>query len=295
MSGRGKRIWAPRLDFNGAYEETLTFFKRAKEHNILQKQPASLYQVYQPDGSWPVDGMDEISRYLRFGYDHTPQIDRGRQAAARLLAVATKAHFFLDDTAIVPHEPHLFVMPDLSMAGQLRYGLLYPMETQGRLSTMLVADWDVGLAASTQPKLAPAQRFPTVLTEQPYHWLTISRWRALRKEAEQSPWGGSFTHPFARRKVIQLAREHTDVATFPYGTPLDYPMDLNGDVQALGGLWAPGIRRWYLPTGYDVEAARSFLDAQLARTPQERHALRWWAIQRAPKAANNDAPAEGDD
>lgn len=294
MSGRGKRIWAPRLDFNGAYDEILTFFKRAKEHNILQKQPASLFQAYQPDGSWPVDGMEEVSRYLRFGYDHTPQMDRGRQATARLLAVAVKAHFFLDDTAIVPHEPHVFVMPDLAMAGQLRYGLLYPLETQGRLSTLLVADWDLGLAAGQHPKLGPAQRFPTVLTDQPYHWLTISRWRALRKEAEQSAWAGPFTHSSTRRKVLQLAREHTDLATFPYGTPLDYPRDLNGDVQALGGLWAPGIRRWYLPTGYDVDAARTFLDAQLARSAQERHALRWWTLQRPPTSPAGTAADDGE-
>lgn len=293
MSGRGKRIWAPRLNFDGAYEETLRFFKRAQEHNILLKQPAGLYHAYLADGAWPVDGSEEISRYLRFGYDHQPQTDRGRQAVARLLAVATKAHFFLDDQAIVPHEPYIFVMPDLAMAGQLRYGMIYPLERQGRLSTLLVAEWDLSMAASQLPKLSAAQRFPTVLTDQPYDWLKISHWRALRKEAEGSSWFGSTT-AFARRQLVQQAKAHKDLASFPYGTPLSYPIELKADVQAVGAMWAPGIGRWFLPLGFDVKAAKAFLDAQLARSPLERHALRWWAVTWAPKPGQAPGTAEAE-
>lgn len=287
MSGRGKRIWAPRLDFEAAYSETLNYIKRATEHNILQKQPAMLYHAYLVDGTYPVDGMQEISRYLRFGYDHQPQTDRGRNAVARLLVVANKAHFFLDNAAVVPHEPYIFVMPDLALGGQVRYGLIYPLESQGRLQTLVVADWDLAMASSHLAKIPPAQRFPAVLTDNPFQWLLISRWRALRKEAEKSPWFGSTT-AFARRKLVQQARYHTDLATFPYGTPLTYPIELNADVMAAGGMWAPGIKRWFLPLGFDVDAAKAFLDAQLARSPQERHALRWWIAARAPKDGGSD-------
>lgn len=282
MSGRGKRIWAPRLDFNGAYGETLNFFKRATEHNILSKQPVTLYQAFLMEGTWPVDGMDEISRYLRFGHDNLPQTDRGRQAAARLLAVAVKAHFFLDDQAVVTHEPYLFVIPDLAIPGQQRYGLIYPLERTGQPHTLLVADWDLSMAASRQARLSAAQRFPTVLTDDSYDWLKISKWRELRSEAERSPW---HVHtPAARQKVARDARAYPERASFPFGTLLDYPMDLNTDVQSAGGQWAPGVKSWFLPSGFDVKAVKTFLDAQKARSPQERHALRWWSFNRAPKS-----------
>jgi hypothetical protein len=286
MSGRGKRIWAPRLDFNAAYHETLRFFKRAQEHNILSKPPVTLYQAFLAEGAWPVDGMDEISRYLRFGHDNLPQTDRGRQAAARLLAVAVKAHFFLDSEAVVTHEPYLFVMPDLASPGQQRYGLVYPLERKGQPHTLLVADWDLSAVSSRLARLSAAQRFPTVLTDNPYQWLQISRWRTLRKEAEQSPWHVS--SPGARQKVIRDARGWPERASFAFGKLLTYPMDLNPDVQAAGGLWAPGVKSWFLPTGFDVDAVKAFLDAQQARTPLERHALRWWSFNRAPKDPADD-------
>jgi len=280
MSGRGKRLWAPRLDFNAAFQETQNFLQRAESHNLVRPQPATLYHAYLVEGTFPTEGMDELSTYLRFGQKDSPQIDRGRLALVRLLAVALKAHFFLAEEAIVLNEPYVFVLPDLAAGGQLRYGLVYPIEVNGRTQSILVADEDLAMVASRRLKLPSAQRFPAVLPDASHRWLNLSQWRSLRDQAIKQ--FGS-TKSFARKTFGNQAREHADLATFTFGTVLDYDRELNPDVMAVGGMWAAGIRKWYLPLGFDVDAARDYLNLQHQRTPAERYDLRWYDLAKPPK------------
>lgn len=279
MSVRGKRLWAHRLDFSTAFDEAEAFLRRTKEHNLLRPSPATLYHAYLLEGSWPTDGLDELSTYLRFGPKDSPQIDRGRVALARLLAVALKAHFFLAEEAIVLNEPYVFIQPDLALMGQMRYGLIYPIEMDNRIQCIAVADWDLSMSGSKRLKLPNARRFPTVLPEQDYQWLNLDQWKRLAHQAKTTL--GS-TKAFARPNFYNQARNHTDVATFNYGTTFDYPREMNADVIAVGGMWAKGIRKWFLPLGFDIEAAREYLDLQLGRSVQERHDLRWWDLAPIP-------------
>lgn len=294
MSGRGKRLWAPRLGFDEAYREVLDFLKNCHKHNLTAATSgtmAALYHVYKVDSTWPVEGLIDASSVLRFGFDRNPTGDQAKQAMARLLSVVTKAHFFLTPEAIVVHEPYLFVMPDLGQPGLRRYGLVYPLEHQGRLSTLVVAEWDLAMSASRQIKLPAGQRFPVVLPADPFQWLALKHWRSLKEEAGQLPWFDTGTGG-ARAKLMEQVRLHTDLSTFSFGHPLMYPKELNDDMRAVGALWSPGIRRWFLPRGWDIKAVTEYLDRLLALSPSERYGWRWWTSRPYTKA--NGTPERED-
>lgn len=285
MSGRGKRLWAPRLSFDEAYREVLEFLKTSGKHNLVgtSGMAPTLYHAYWMDTSFPTDGLIDASSVLKFGYDRSPTADQAKQAMARLLSVVTKAHFFLAPKAIVVHEPYLFVMPDLGNPGQRRYGLIYPLENDNRLSTLVVAEWDLAMAASRQPKLQAAQKFPVVLQADHFQWLALKHWRTLKETAGDQPW---FDNGPARNRLLAAVRNHTELSTFGYGQCLNYPKELNDEVRAVGAMWAKGIRQWFLPNGWDTKAVKEYLDKVASLTPQEHYQHRWWTARQYPKSAN---------
>ncbi len=288
MSGRGKRLWAPRLSFDEAYREALEFLKNCSKHNLIGSSNApTLFHAYWMDTPFPTDGLIDASSVLKFGFDRNPTADQAKQAMARLLSVATKAHFFLAPKAIVVHEPYLFVMPDLGNPGQRRYGLIYPLENDNRLSTLVVAEWDLAMAASRQAKLTAAQKFPVVLQGDNFKWLALKHWRSLKETAGDQPW---FDAGQARNRLLAKVRAHTDLATFDYGHPLNYSKELNDEVRAVGAMWAKGIRQWFLPKGWDIQAVIEYLDKVASLTPQEHFQQRWWTARPYPKG-----PTERDD
>lgn len=250
-----------------------------------------LFQVYQVDSLWPTEGLTDASAILKFGFDRNPISDQAKQALARLLAVSVKAHFFLAPNAIVLHEPYLFVMPDLGQPGQRRYGLVYPLENEGRTLSLVVADWDLSLASSRQPKLSVSQKFPVVLQADPMQWVPLKHWRALKESAGTQPWFDT-AHPAARQRWLREMRQHQEVSNFPYGHLLQYPKELNDDLKAVGALWAPGVRHWFLPKGWDVKAVTDYLDRLASLSAQERYALRWWTGLPYPRTATT---ADDDD
>ena len=293
MSGRGKRLWAPRLSFTEAYREVLDFLKNCQKHNLVSSSGGvpTLFQVYQMDTSWPTEGLIDATTVLRFGYDRNPIGDQAKQAMARLLAVVTKAHFFLAPDAIVTHEPYLFLMPDLGNPGQRRYGLIYPLESAGRTTSLVVAEWDLGTAASRNPNLPFTHKFPVVLPAEPMQWVPLKHWRALKETVGASRWFDT-NNPNARSRLFRELRQHEDVSTFPYGHVLDYPKDLNDDLKAVGAIWASGVRKWFLPSGWDVKAVTDYLDRLVALSPMDRYQLRWTAPAAYPKAVAGSGDAD---
>lgn len=281
MSGRGKRLWAPHLDFEGAYHETLQFLKRCEEHQIPLALPApQLYRAYVIDGVWPAADGQDLTRVLRFGFGNDPVGDRAKIAVARLLAVAVRGHYFLAEHARVPSEPSVFAVPDLAQPGALRYGLVYPMDVPAtnapaRQRALVVAEWDLALSAHRPPHVPRGDEFPVVLQPSNRSWLPKSRWKSLRESAGDRPWFAPASNP-ARRKLLDAVNAHTDRTTFPFGTLLDYPIEIKDDTAATGAMWARGVRSWFLPHGFDTEAVQAYLDRLARMTPEERTAQRWW-------------------
>ncbi len=300
MQRGGKQIWIPRLDFNGAHRETLRLLKRIQENHLAGAEQPELVCSYLTDRAWSLMGMEPISRYLRFSTDRHPDADQVRGRVARLLAVALKGHFFMAEDGIVVHEPYVFTMPDLARSGTLRAGLLYPLERGGKQYSLLAADWNIGLASSTRPGFVSQggtllARFPAVLRRNSYTWLGVAHWRELRKEAEKAPWLNvspfdADTHGQTWGTLFKRLGEATDVKDFPFGTVLEYSRDLNQDVVAAGGMWARGIKHWFLPYGYDAQAVREWLDMLAQATPAQRYQMRWWEMLKAPVANTESKP-----
>lgn len=277
MSGRGKRHWAPRLGFDDAYKVVLEFLQNCNKNNLTAHQEAPvLYQAYMVEGTWPVDGMIDATSVLRFGFSRNPVNDQLKQDMAKLLSVVTKAHFFLAPQAIVVHEPFLFLMPDLSNPGQRRFGILYPLESEGRTFTLLAAEWDLAMTSSRLARLSPGQKFPVVLPTDPFQWISLKRWRELKTEAGDLPW---FETGPARNRLLGQVRAHDQESTFAFGHILDYPKELNEDMRAVGAMWANGIRRWFLPKGWDIQAVRAYLDRLAGMDEAERMNARWWTAR----------------
>lgn len=285
MSVSGKRWWTPRQDFQGAYGDTLQFLQRCKEKNVISSVDPALFYAYRTDGIWPVEGLQDSSRYMRFGSDKNPAIDEVRQTLARLLSIAIKAHFFLNDQAIVLHEPYLFSVPDLNQAGRSRHGLVYPIEEKRGNSTIqrtiVVSEWDLTLDASNQPRIPNQDRFPVVLSSDPFRWLNLKHWRSLKLESAKQPW---FENSSDRERKAFMAQiqAHTDPATFSWGTVLNYEIGLREDVKQVGAMWAKGIKKWFLPTGWDAPAVIEYLDRLQAMSDSERYNLRWWTERPRP-------------
>lgn len=279
MSGSSKRLWTPRLTFEGAHKEALQFLMRCREKNVLVDRPAALYHAYRLDAAWPTEGMVELSRYLAFSNRDTPDVDRARDAVVRLLCVALKAHFFLDAEAIVRHEPYVFFTPDLFRPGEFRHGLVYTLEHEHRPFSLVVSEWDLTLAASLQPKVKPGDRFPVVLRQDSYKWLETKRWRELKELAADQPWLENRTWG-KQRSLMDQVNAWTEVGTFPFGTLLTYDRAIKDEVAATGAEWARGVKHWFLPKGWDVEAVKEYLNRVATLTDEQRYQQRWW--QRIP-------------
>lgn len=282
MSGRGKRLWAPHLDFKGAYDEVLSFLKSCEKHQLpVQLSEPTLYRAYALDGVWPTADGQDLSRFLRFGYANDPAGDRAKIAISRLLSIAVKAHFFLAPDARVPSEPTVFVCPDLAQPGTMRYGIIYPLDVPashgpGKQRSIVVAEWDLSMTAHRRPQVPRGDEFPVVLQSSNRTWLLKSRWEALRDSPQMNKvWFEPSTSP-ARRRLIDAIKQHTDRDTFPYGTLLDYPIHIKDDTALTGAMWAPGVKSWFLPHGFDVDSVKSYLSRLATLSQEDRMSHRWW-------------------
>lgn len=273
MSGRGKRFWPAQISFEQAYELTLEFLQNCKKHQIsVENQEPKLFHAYHLDSSYPINGMVDTSQILKFGYSSDPEKDQLKRDFAGLISVAIKAHFFLIQGANVVHEPFIFSIPDLNNGGKMRYGLIYPIEHLGKRSTIIVSEWDLTKDSSQLAKLTNKQKFPVVLTKNSFDWLTLSKWRLLKKEAENYPWFGQGKEYF---DFLNKIKTHLDIKTFEYGHILEYPIELNQEIKDVGGIFAPGIRRWVIPKGINPLPVIQYLDFLKNKDPQELYQLKW--------------------
>lgn len=273
MSGRGKRFWPAQISFEQAYEITLEFLQNCKKHQIsVEIQEPKLFHTYHLDGTYPINGMIDTSQILKFGYSSEPEKDQLKRDFAPLISVAIKAHFFLLQGAQVVHEPFIFGIPDLYHVGKMRYGLIYSVENLGKRSTIIVSEWDLSRDSSQLAKLNNKQKFPVVLTKNSFDWLTLSKWRILKKESEDFPWYGQGKEYF---DFLNKIKTHLDVNTFEYGHILEYPIELNQEIKDVGAVYAPGIRKWVIPKGINPIPIIQYLDNLNQKDPQEIYLLRW--------------------
>lgn len=289
--GPGPAVWPEFAGFDEAYGATLDYLKALPEHGInLRLSRPVLFQAYCVQESWPDIGQQGVSRFLRFGKTSMSAAGGGRDAkaaVAQMLSVAVKAHFFMFPNAVVGREPQVIGVPDLSRPGSYSWMLIYPLlppegEAGQRPSTIVVGQFDAQFAASVFPRLSRAEEFPVALSKDPFRWLRRKDWERQKQDAvrgsEEYGMSAWFDPAGLSRRRYDLLRKidaHTDLPSFPYGEVLDYGKGMRYEMRQVGAAWAKGIRRWYLPHGFDVQAVKEYLDAMAEMAEDERLRHSW--------------------
>lgn len=263
MTAVAKRQWGPQRSLSEGVSSAIEWFDKAKQKNVLSVRPPTLYQAYLVG---PIDGLLDwgkpLSEVFRWSNKDDPVAHQARDAALRLLAVAFKAHFFLERHDRIAHEPYLFAIPDIANPHHTRYGLIYRLDQTSK--TILVGESDLGRVATAKVWTG---RFPVVLIDEPatrYKWFHMKHWASL---AEQADVYSRISKPSAGKRERDVIHNHTDLASFPYGTPFEIPYHLKDMGPAVGMEWARGIKRWYLPLGFDADPVKVFVDHVIATTP----------------------------
>jgi hypothetical protein len=257
MTAVAKRQWGPQIALREGVSLAIEWFEKARQKNVVASKPPTLYQAYLCSTSENLlNWAKPVSEVFRWTNKDGPAQHQAKDAVLRLLAVAIKAHFFLENKDKVAHEPYVFCVPDLSNASHHRYGLIYRLEESGK--SILVAENDLADAASDRIK---GVQFPVVLVEG-QRWFHLSHWAELAQQADVL---SKLTRTWASKKERDLIQQHTDINTFQYGTLFELPYDLKHVASAVGLQWASGIKRWYLPLGFDVMPVKAYMDYVLTQ------------------------------
>lgn len=277
MSGSSKRLWSPNLSFEDVRKLVLNFLIRCRDKNILTNKPVTLYKVYKFEQQWPVNGMTEISHYLRFSKNDTPDIDRTRDVLVRLLSVVLKSHFFIDENAIVRNEPYVFMVPDLSKPGSLQYGLVYQIEANNKVYNIIVAEWDLNLSNSTFIKTLNNNEQSIILSENSFKWLEVKKWREYKNQitSNYSPYVSKDNNE--KKNFYQAVNKIKDKSDFNFGTIINYNAGMKDFISYSGCEWAFGIKSWFIPNGLDVISIKEYLDYIEKLNEDERYQLKWWS------------------
>ena len=260
MTAVAKRQWGPQRPINECISTSIEWLEKAKQKNALSIKPPTLYQSYVVG---PTDNIIEwgkpLSEIFRWSNKDDPSSNRARDAAIRLLAVAHKTHYFTDKSDKVSHEPYLFLMPDVGSPLNSQYGLYYRLEKTSK--TILVGEADLGRIATAKA----FSRFPVVLIDEPnyrYKWFSLKHWASLGEQSE-------LTNRIQKNWVNKKERDEinliTDPSQFtPHGTLFDIPFAMKDLGRALGMEWAAGLKKWYLPHGFDLDPVKVYLDYYIA-------------------------------
>ncbi len=241
-----KRDWNPRISLDEGLACAIQWLVRARQKNVLSPLPPTLYMAYILDEAPSVGFMRDLSSLFRYSAKDDPDMDRSRDQALRLLAVAAKAHFFLARDALIRHEPYFFSLPDVSSPGNPHCGIVYRLEGR-QAQAIVVATCDLGLASSHKPA---AFRFPVVLTKNSFRWFDKKHWASLSEEADLLE---RSMKPWIAKKEHDIVEKWDNPKDFPFGTLLDIPFDIKEYAKPTGIRWADALKKWYLPKGFDVE------------------------------------------
>ncbi len=285
-----KKEWNPRITFDEALSCSINWLMRARQKNVLAPQEPTLYVAYIVDEAPFLGFMKDLTSLFKYSTKDDPETDRARDQALRLLSVAVKAHFFLAKDNLVRHEPYLFTFPDVSHPALPHYGLVYKLETRPS-QCVIVASADIGLASSLKPNVF---KFPVVLTKNSYKWFDKKHWQELAKEVDMYE---QIMRPWLAKKESDIAERWKDLQTFNFGTTFDIPYELKEHMKPTGIRWADGIKKWYLPKGFDIEPVNEYLNwlTQEYQHNKEQFDARFWRIQnvrREPQIKRFNTPTQ---
>ena len=280
MTIQNKKEWAPRITLDEAISCSIQWVSRARQKNVISALPPTLYMAYMVDDSPFLGYMKDYSSLFKYSSKDDPENDRARDAALRLLSIALKAHFFLAKDCLCKHEPYFFTIPDISSPSNLHYGIIYKIESRPS-RTIICATCDVGFVSTMKPE---AFRFPVVLTKNSFKWYDKKHWAFLAQEADILD---VLMKPWIVKKETDIADKWTNPADFPFGTILDVSYEIKDYVKLTGAKWSDGLKKWYLPKGFDVDPVIEFIKwiEHQYRDNKEELESKFWHINTTKKLA----------
>lgn len=251
MTALSKRGWSPGISVDDEISVFIQWLSKARQKNILGHRPPSLYTAYICPSIDSVSFMTDVSSLFKWSMKDTPETDLARDCILRMLAVLIKAHFFMAKSDRSKHEPYFFTFPDIGKPDRNRFGLMMRLEESKK--SIVVAEGDMGLMSSAK---VLSGRFPVVVGSNSFRWVDVKHWRDLAEKADMlqkilRPWEGK-----KEREAVEGWKTPHD---FPFGTLFDVPFHLREDAKAVGMLWAAGIKKWYLPHGFDVDPVIEYM------------------------------------
>lgn len=280
MSGSSKRLWSPNSTLDEIKNILNSFLTRCQDKRILTVSDTKLYHVYRFEQTLPTENLIEVSKFLRFSKNDNPEIDITREALLKLMSSAVKAHIYFDDTAIIRHEPYMFLIPDIFKLGQFRYGLYYPIESNKKNISLIVSEWDISLTSSSFPKINPWDKFASVITSDSSKWFDIKQYKDF-KEMDKAGYF-KINDWSSRKKFQQLVNTKTQ-DNFDLGKVLNSKPELKDYYSSLGLEWAPVLKKWFIPKGYDFKSIMDYLNYVNSQTPEQRFNDCWWSKNKKPQ------------
>lgn len=260
MTRGSKRIWSPNISLEDGVSIALNFLIRSREKKILIENTPKVYKVFKKEGLVPVRDFKEISSFLRFSKNDTPDSDRSKNSLVKLLSVSLKAHQHWFPNGKIKNEPYVFTIPDLLNSDMVEYGLIYYIESEGKCFSLIVADWNMEQTICKNEKFYSNDVIPVVLSKNSFKWLNLKHWRELKKEITDDNnllHISSLEHKKELFSRISLIKDKKD---FNYGKLVSYPIEFKNDVSFSGGEWANGIKSWFVPYGFDYDLIIEYLD-----------------------------------
>ena len=283
MQNLARRQWGANLTLKEGIEQAIDWLNRARQKNIISKKKSTIYHAYLIKQIPNTENYRPISGYFRYSAKDTPQTDRARDELLRLMSVSMKAHFFLADKEKILHEPYVSAIPNLNGPYDL-FLLIYPLSND---QAIISSEIDFKKLEINNEIITD---FSVALTGDSFKWFWLKDWYSLKnnadnlklKEQKEQEIIEKPVSPENKKPNINIKQETNKEKTAKnkkffnpntlqelqeIGTVVDVPWEFKDKLKPLGIEWAPQLKTWYLPHGYDLDSVLEFLEELKKKKP----------------------------
>ena len=259
-----KKIWTPNTSVEDSFEISLGYLEKCQSKNLISKDTLELLQVYKVNYEWDVSKMTPVSDFFKFSKNDLPEKNRARQRVLKLLSSVQRAHVYFDkfnNSSVVKYEPYVFSMPDIANSGQFLYGVLYCLANaeNGRLSTLVVAEWDLAERDEKIKNSAPWNNFSVILSydnPEMFDLVQIKRRKFMDRH-------GYFLIKdwHSRNQYMGKIKAVSSDILFNYGNILSTPAEPHEIIKKISYIeYSPTLKKWYIVKGVDFPSTLKFLN-----------------------------------
>lgn len=252
MQNLAKRQWRPSLTLKESSDVMIDLCIKAREKNVLRKNPPKLYFSYVLEDFIPLSYMSNISSVFKYYQKDQPFQDIAKDVLLRQLSVALKTHFFFFENSKLSHEPYFFTLPSFENTKLNIFGLIYPIEKENK--TIIVCEKDISkLFEKTKISLD----FPVIVIEDSFKWYHTKNWRKI-KEGNFLNYNIAYEEDCKKKTLI--AKEILNITDLQkIADIVDVPYEIKDYIKPLGIEWNKKLKCWFLLKGKDLESIHEYI------------------------------------